>query len=191
VRAPQFWIALLSVASAVEMPALLVAEFPGIENIIEYSDAIAIVAVQRDEGVASVEPYCMYRVRVEKSLKGDLPESKEISIGIFSLPLGKLRELKKSYYMEFTTGTRQLVFLKEPDRDRGGLMPFYCNLGYEGSHITLSPTTKVGVLSATNLPATIRFLLKESMEFERDQHESLQKELREILGEKERTKGSS
>ncbi|MBN1475493.1 hypothetical protein JXA47_01945 [Candidatus Sumerlaeota bacterium] len=139
-----------------ELPAPIFGMFPGLDGLIERSDAIAVVEItatteERIEragvpdhpqsGLNMMALYTDFEVRVLRSILGDLEEGEEYVVCLRPLPFPGL----SWEFTQFSTGSWHLLFLESKRSfspyDPLGEPAVAFSQNCEGSHIPIAPGT--------------------------------------------------
>jgi hypothetical protein len=153
--------------------------FPGLDGLIQRCDAIVVADILEQKNPFK-QPRLVghedYKVYVLKTIKGDVAEGERMVLSLRFLPLGCIRGRTSS--AEFHFGQRQIVFL-ERKGDSG-----YASVNYEGGHMEVSPVVDISKLKATTARGIISELLRDFVEFKREELKRLEQEIETILAQK-------
>ncbi|HEX4413764.1 MAG TPA: carboxypeptidase-like regulatory domain-containing protein [Lacipirellulaceae bacterium] len=169
---------LFAVAVALALPASTPAEpiaaFPGVESLIEKSDAIVILRVDRqvqpDPGPDLLTTHECY---IYQSLKGPTPKNQKITL--------RLMDPQHLATTPFSVGSTHLAFLikkRSPDEPTD-----YRTLDVEGADIRLAPTGHEKLPVGNTVLDQVRSLIVEAMEFNDREHAKENDYLRTILAD--------
>lgn len=169
---------LFLVTIALALPAPILAEpigaFPGVESLIEKSDAIVILRVERqvqpDPGPDLLSTHECY---INQSLKGSIPKNQKITL--------RLMDPQHLATTPFSVGSTHLTFLikkRSPDEPTD-----YRTLDAEGADIRLAPTGHERLPAGNTVLDQVRSLVVEAMEFNDRQHAKENDYLRTILAD--------
>jgi hypothetical protein len=134
----------------------LVGTFDGLDNLIDRSDAVVVVRVERHIDTSSSPTLTTTHLcYVLKSFKGDAPAGRR-------LPL-RLRDTTNSFREKFRLSSVHVVFLIKQPRERGGIA--HRSLPYEGANIEVSPLFNEGMLKGNSIKENIKQLIRDYVEY--------------------------
>ena len=176
-----FLILLFSVAIRESALAAAFGPFPGLDTLIQRSDAIVVADILEQKSPFK-EPrrgmHAGHDVYILKTIKGDVPEGKKMTLSLRFLPLGIIKG--RTSPAQFYFGQRQIVFL---ERERRGYKSAYASLSYEAGHMEVSPVADVSRLKGTTPTAVITELLQGFVEFKRKELKRLERQVATVLAE--------
>jgi len=146
---------LIALVAGTRACAMLVSPFPGLQEIIELSDAVVVLRVDQDllppdRRVPAPRPY---RCFIEQTLKGEIVPNVPMTILLY--------DVRSSLGNSFSTYSRYVVFLKRtPGAGSGSEYSSYLT---EGSMIRLSPLGSETMPQGATVADRIRVLLAASL----------------------------
>lgn len=175
--------ALVTAAALVATPLLAfsVGHFYGIPELIKRSDVVAVITVFRMEE-PSVNIYRKSHVRVEKVLKGNVPEG-ETNILLGDFPLVLDRQDTDVPFESIRPGITYIAFLREDSTKTPSLR----NLNTSGSCLSISTDNRRADLTygEKEVYDAISLLLTNYMEMKAQELARLKTDLHELLNEKD------
>ena len=175
-------LALLAVTHEAYAP--IYSPFPGLEDLIAWSDVIAVVRILK--GAPSPHGgYAEYDVKVEELLKGTLPQDK-MSLSLRCLPFltSASRTLKVVFLDdEFTYYSQHIVFLEKAISEDKAVT--YYSLNCEGGHMPVSPYWRLRKAEHDSIKSAISELLHDYVSYKRAELLHIEERTKIILDNQE------
>ena len=153
--------------------------FPGLDKLISRSDAILVVDLLKQKSLSPWGLHEDYEVYVRKVIKGKITQDKKVILSLRFLPFVSLLKSESNIRWGFRIGERHIVFLSknnEPDK------ALYSSLNYSGGHMQVSPQNNLSKLKGDEPKEIISQLLKDFLEYKRQELETLVHQVKLILG---------
>ena len=155
--------------------------FPGLDKLISRSDAILVVDLLKQKSSSPFGLHEDYEVYVRKVIKGEIAQDKKMILSLRFLPFVSLLKSESNIRLgfRFRIGERHIVFLSknnEPDK------ALYSSLNYEGGHMQVSPQNSLSKLKGDEPKEIISQLLKDFLEYKRQELKTLVHQVKLILG---------
>jgi hypothetical protein len=165
-------------ASAAVATANLIGWFPGLKKLIEESDAIVILRVDRHVNTDSFEPspiigvpYTTHDCYIYQTLKGDLLSGKNVRL--------RLMDTRVSFVTPYAVHSTHLMFLtkkRSPDEPTD-----YRTIEFEGANILLSPLGHEKTPEGKTLVEKIKNVVRSSLSYSQKQQREERRFLTRIL----------
>ena len=157
---------------AVNLHAVVVTDFPGLDKLIERSDLVMVVTLEGKEENLILDLWCVYGGRVMRVLKGQAPEK-----GYAKLQLcGAITEWPNS----FAIGTQYLVFLNKTSANGAE----YVAPPIIGAVMRVSPFNHQKEPKGETVREKVEHVIREGRDFCKKLHDSEQRVFSAALGEK-------
>jgi hypothetical protein len=155
--------------------AVLIGFFPGLDELIEKSDAIVILRIEKSHGdFGRSTLYSTHDCFIYQTLKGDIPPKSR-------MPL-QLMDTRTAFVNPFAYNSTHLMFLT---RKRSRNEPTeYRTIAYRGANVRLSPFGHERKPKGSTLKEQIVGILKATAEYDRKQHEKQQAFLDRMITDK-------
>ena len=152
--------------------AVLIGFFPGLDELIEKSDVIVILRVDRHvTDFGSDTLYSTHDCYVYQTLKGDIPTKKTIRL--------QLMDTRTSFVTPYAIHSTHLMFLtkkRTPDEPTD-----YRTIEIRGANIRLTPFGHEKMPSGKTTKDQIKSLLKRTVEYNNKEHDKEQTFLNQMI----------
>lgn len=150
---------------AIPAHAVLIGNFPGLEEMIAKADAVVILRVDRHVDTQSNPTrYTTHDCFIYQTLKGEVSAGKRIQL--------RLMDTRSSFVTPYALLSTHLMFLtkkRSPNEPTD-----YRTIEFEGAHFCVPPTENETMPKGKNVRQRIESLLKRSIEYNQEVHENNQ-----------------
>lgn len=141
----------------VNLYAVFIAPFPGLEKLISRSDAIVVLGIERQLNDVDPNLYATYDCMVYQTLKGEIPTGKTVRF--------QLMDTRTSFVNPFAVGSAHLMFLT---RKRTENEPTeYRTIEIEGANVRVTPFGNERLPEGATIADQIRTLLRRTSQYDR------------------------
>lgn len=152
--------------------AVLIGYFPGLDELINKSDAIVILRVDQDvTSGRSPTLYSIHDCYIYQTLKGDIPASKTIRL--------QLMDTRTEFVTPFASSSTHLMFLTK--KRNANELTDYRTIEFQGANVRLSPFGHEKKPGGKTVKDQITSLLKTTVEYNQKQHEKEQAFLGQLI----------
>lgn len=158
--------------STVPSHAVLIGDYPGVTKLIDISDAIVILRIDRhitDYGSPTL--YSTHECFICQSLKGSISKNTRINL--------QLMDTQVNFVTPYAWGAVHLMFLMKKQTENEPTE--YRTLAYKGAHISLPPLGNEKTPEGKTIEEKIKYLIKKSISYQAKEHEKRQKFLESML----------
>ena len=152
--------------------AVLIGFFPGLDELIEKSDAIIVLRVDRHvTDFGSPTLYSTHDCYVYQTLKGDIPTNKTVRL--------QLMDTRTSFVMPYAIYSTHLMFLtkkRTPNEPTD-----YRTIEIRGANIRLTPFGHEKMPAGKTTKDQIKSLLKRTVEYNNKEHDKEQTFLNQMI----------
>ena len=157
---------------AVSLRGVMIADFPGLDELIKKADAIVILRVEKqltDRGSPTL--YTTYECYIYQTLKGDIPTGKRIRF--------QLMDARTSFVTPYAPFSTHLIFLT---RKRTPNEPTdYRSLEIQGANVRISSFGNEKLLPGQTIKEKIQTLLRRASKYNKKQYKKEQANLNRML----------
>lgn len=165
--------------------AVFIADFPGLDELIEQADAIVVVHIDQTQRPA-MRPYGSYRCRIQKTLKGNVPSGKHVILSLMDARSLFSRsdvdysvKIPAGWSNPFPHGSSHLLFLTCGSESND--QPKYQSIACLGSTIRLSSSNDDNFPAQSSTREQIKALLQRTAELKARQLEKDQRFLELVI----------
>jgi hypothetical protein len=156
---------------AVNLRGVMIADFPGLDELIKKADAIVILRVEKQlTDLWSPTLYTTYECYIYQTLKGDIPAGKRVCL--------QLMNARTSFVTPYAPFSTHLIFLtrkRTPDEPTD-----YRSLEIQGANVRISPFGNEKLPPGQSIKAKIKTLLTRASEYNKKQYEKEQATLNRL-----------
>jgi hypothetical protein len=146
--------------------------FPGLDELIEKSDAIVVLRIDRHvTDFGSPTLYSTHDCFIYQTLKGDIPTNKIIRL--------QLMDTRTSFVTPYAIHSTHLMFLtkkRTPNEPTD-----YRTIEFRGANVRLTPFGHEKIPSGKTIRDQIKSLLKETVEYNNKEHDKEQAFLKQMI----------
>ncbi|MEJ2080474.1 MAG: energy transducer TonB [Acidobacteriota bacterium] len=141
---------------------ILIGSFPGLEKLIEMSDAIVVLRIgaEVNSSVPQDPAFSTRECHVFYTLKGDIPENKTIPF--------RLMDTMGASPSPFSIYSSHLMFLEKSESSGGSAQ--YQTINYRGANVRLPPKGHEKRPEGDTIADQIRFVLRRAAEYEEQKY---------------------
>ncbi len=161
------------ISSSAVCHGVLIACFPGLDELIHEADAIVILRVDSHlSNYWNSNSYRVYECYIHQTLKGEIPINQRVRL--------QLLDTHGSSVSPFADGSTHLVFLvkKQTPNEQAD----YGNLIIQGANILVAPFDKEKMPDGKTVKEKIQSLLTRTLEYNKKQYDKEQAFLHKMLG---------
>ena len=152
--------------------AVVIGYYPGLKKMIDQSDAIVILRIDRDlSGYDSPTLYSTHECYIYQTLKGKIPKNTRINL--------QLRDTQAYFATPYAHGSTHLMFLIKKRTDDEPTE--YRTIDRQGAHFRLPPFGNEKAPEGKTIEEKIRNLINKAISYEAEEHEKKEKYLRSLL----------
>lgn len=156
--------------------AVPIADFPGLEPLIDRADAIVVLRIDRHlSDFGSPTFYSTHECFIYQAIKGDIPPLSRITL--------QLMDPETDFATPYAHGSNHLVFLMRKMTENEPTE--YRSLAYKGARVLLPPLGREKEPKGDTVKEKVRTLIEESIHYQAEELEKRQRFLRMMLGQRE------